>query len=408
MLLSESMPPADQFPRPTLNEGELEQLGLRKLTGETIEIWTDLPSASDVDRLPNLFDRAVQEWSRYFEVSEDALGKLQLVGYVMKNESRFKEAGLIPTDLPPFHHGFQRGYELWIRDQPSDYYRRHLVLHEGVHAFMNIVLGGTGPAWYREGIAEHLATHRMDGAQLQVGVMPRSREEVPYWGRIKILQEQFAAGEAKMIDEVMRLSNEDFLETEGYAWAWAAVAYMDGHPAYRRAFRQLRQHVSDNPIVFARRLLDQVTARLRQFDEQWQLFIVNVDYGYDFAAEAVRYQHGLPLSSSGKKLKIAANRGWQSTGVHLSAGKVYRVAAAGQFQLQQRPEAWWSEPGGITLTYYRGMPLGLLIGSVRLDEAQPGVANLGTPIAIGLQRRIRPARDGTLYLRVNDFPGGCS
>ena len=44
------------------------------------------------------------------------------------------------------------------------------------------------------------------------------------------------------------------------------------------------------------------------------------------------------------------------------------------------------------------------MGSVRLDAARPGVANLGLPVAIGLQRLIRPTDSGTLYLRINDFP----
>ena len=304
----------------------------------------------------------VQAWARYFFLDDAKLAELQLTGYVMKNEQTFAKAGLVPADLPPFLHGYQRGYELWVRDQPSDYYRRHLLLHEGVHGFMNILLGGTGPPWYREGMAEHLATHRVENGRLEVGVMPRSREEVPYWGRIKILQDRFAVGEAKMLNEVMQLGNADFLENEAYAWAWAAVAYLDGHPSYRKSFRKLRHHVSDNPLRFTRRLLDQVTARLRQFDEQWQLFIVNIEYGYDFAAEAVRYRVGIPLVDAPRKVKIGVDRGWQSTGIRLSAGKLYRVSASGQFQIRQAPEPWWCEPGGITLTYRRGRPLGVLHG----------------------------------------------
>ena len=130
-----------------------------------------------------------------------------------------------------------------------------------------------------------------------------------------------------------------------------------------------------------------------------------MDYGYDFTAEAVRYAGGIPLMDSARKVKVAVDRGWQSTGIRLSAGRLYRVSASGQYQIRQEPEAWRSEPGGVTITYYRGMPLGVLMGSLRLDKPRPGIANLGMPIAIGLQRHIRPTESGTLYLRINDFPG---
>ena len=46
------------------------------------------------------------------------------------------------------------GAELWLHDQPTAYYRRHLLLHEGTHVFMASFLGGCGPGWYMEGTAE--------------------------------------------------------------------------------------------------------------------------------------------------------------------------------------------------------------------------------------------------------------
>ena len=54
------------------------------------------------------------------------------------------------------------GREFWLFDQPTDYYVRHLLLHEGTHVFMVSFLGGCGPGWYMEGTAELLGTHRLD------------------------------------------------------------------------------------------------------------------------------------------------------------------------------------------------------------------------------------------------------
>ena len=322
----------------------------------------------------------------------------------MGDEAKFRNAGLRPDSLPPFLNGFQSDHEFWVKEQPSNYYRRHLVLHEGVHAFMQKHLGGGGPPWYREGIAELLATHRWNGGRLQVRVMPASREEVPYWGRIKILRDEFAAGRALMLADVVRFDNSDFLENTGYGWSWAAAAFFDGHPKTRRIFRRLRNHVTENPVRFSRLLESELAPQLREFDEQWQLFVVNADYGYDFDAESVMYAAGKPIDGQ-RKVRLRTDRGWQSSGVRVEAGQTYLVRAEGQYQVQQQPETWWCEPGGITIRYHRGMPLGVLIGSVRLDTPRPGIANLCNPMPLGLRKNIRPVDSGTLYLRINDAPG---
>ena len=67
----------------------------------------------------------------------------------------------MPTGDDKFLHGLSTGSDLWLYDQPSAYYRRHLLLHEGTHAFMGKFLGGCGPGWYMEGTAELFGTHRM-------------------------------------------------------------------------------------------------------------------------------------------------------------------------------------------------------------------------------------------------------
>ena len=98
---------------------------------------------------------------------------------------------------------------LWLYEQPSDYYRRHLLLHEGTHGFMNTVLGGCGPLWYMEGIAEYLATHRWKDGRLTLGYMPRSRDEVPQWGRIRLIQDAVAEGRAPALKKVIEFVRHD-------------------------------------------------------------------------------------------------------------------------------------------------------------------------------------------------------
>ena len=93
----------------------------------------------------------------------------------MKSRERFESAGLVSPELPQFPNGWAQGDQLWFFDQTSVYYRRHLLLHEGTHAFMAALASGTGPPWFSEGMAELLATHRWQDGQLTLNFFPLAR-----------------------------------------------------------------------------------------------------------------------------------------------------------------------------------------------------------------------------------------
>ncbi len=395
---------ADQPPE--IDDQVIESQGIRKLTGTYLTLYTDLPPSFAVDELPRVFDAAVPLWCEYFLIPLSKVKDWKMTGYLIESPERHRGAGLLPDNLPDFLNGFQRGLEFWAYEPEGDYYRRHLILHEGVHGFMSYALQGTGPPWYREGMAELLATHRWKNRELTVAHMPESREEVPYWGRIKIIKDEYEQGRGLMIREVMRLGPQSYLGLDAYAWSWAVCAFLDGHPSYRNRFRELRRNVTETTAFFTRDFEHQFQNRLREMDEEWQVFIVNIDYGYDFRRNAVQYAAGLPLPEGGATVTIETNRGWQSTRWRVESGKTYRLMAKGRYQIHQSgSQPWWCEPGGITLRYAHGQPLGMLMGNVRLHEPQPGISNLGVPIPIGLTRRMVAQNDGTLYLKVNDFAG---
>ncbi|MCA9266243.1 MAG: hypothetical protein KDA60_20425 [Planctomycetales bacterium] len=384
----------------------LRSQGIRTLFGKHITIYTDLPASDVVDGLPQIFDLAVPQWARYFHVAAADVSQWHVYGILMSDPDKFRAVQLLTDDVPPFLHGYQQGDRFWAYEQPSDYYLRHIVLHEGTHAFMNNVMGGAGPPWYMEGVAELMATHHWDGTELTLRYMPKTNEEVPYWGRLKIIRDKFAASEALMLADVMRLEHSAFMEVDAYAWAWAAAAFLDGHPAYQARFRGLRNYVKDDSQHFTRRFENQLVNQLRQVDEEWQLFVMHAEYGYDFKRAAVQYREGDRLPPGGADVEVTSQRGWQSSGYRLEAGQSYQITASGRFQVGAEEGPWWSEANGITLHYYQGRPLGMLVGNVRFDQAVPGIANLGRPVPLGVARQVRPEKSGTLYLRINESPAG--
>lgn len=387
------------------DERRANAAGIRQLVGKHITLYTDLESAPAVDELPAVFDAAIEPWCEYFHVSPRSVEAWKVRGCVMQRRERFIAVGLLPEDLPQFLNGYAQGGELWVNDQPSDYYRRHLLLHEGTHAFMQATLHGMGPPWYSEGIAELMGTHLWKDGKLQLRYFPRTRDEVPHWGRIKIVETEYEAGRGMSIEQVTDYGPTAHLRNEPYGWCWAATAFLDGHPQFAERFRRLPRRVDDTSRDFSRLFHTLYQTDDRQLEEQWQLFVVNLDYGYDLQREAIVYESRRSDQGDRVVVDIRADRGWQSTGFQVAAGTTYVLRATGRYQVAQSPRIWWCEPCGVTIRYYGGHPLGMLLAGVS-DQSRPlsGVTPLARPEPIGGERELQFADSGTLFLRINDSP----
>lgn len=394
-----------QIRRMSVDEDRIAANGIRKLTSKHLILYTDLPAAPAIDELPAVFDLAVPQWCKYFSVELAKVKDWKMNAFLMNDDQRFIAADVFPEEVHGFPHGYQRGYELWLYQQKTDYYRRHLLLHEGTHGFMNIHLGGIGPPWYGEGMAELLGTHRWENNKLTLRYNPKDKEEVPDWGRVRIIRDQFAAEKGLLLAQVFQFSPTAHRKVEPYAWSWAAAAFFDNHPSYQQRFRALHKRLKLNTAEFNQTFQASIKDDLVAIQEQWFLFIEEMDYGYDVARAAVDYKPGQQLAVGGTELKIRAERGWQSSGIHLEKGNTYKITASGRYQVGNDPKPWWCEPNGVTIDYYRKHPLGILTAAIR-DDANP-IPNgpyLSKSAAIGLGMEITPTWSGTLYLRINESP----
>ena len=170
-------------------------------------------------------------------------------------------------------------------------------------------------------------------------------------------------------------------------------------------FRSLVDDAREGGSEFSRRLIKRLGDDWEDLSEEWQLFVAQAEYGYDVAKAAIERRPAQPLTGDEIRLKVSAERGWQSSGVRLEMGESYEVAAVGRYQISAGPPVWWSEPGGVTIRYYRGQPLGILQGAVRGDSfSRDKLTPLATPQAIGRKQVLSPSESGVLYLRVNESP----
>jgi hypothetical protein len=256
-----------------------------------------------------------------------------------------------------------------------------------------------------EGVAELLATHRWSEGKVTLPYFPPTAAEVPKLGRIEIVQTQFKAGHALYLRDVLALENRHYLENEPYAWSWAAAAFLFGHPAYHERFQAMLKERARSDLND--RLKQIYADDARQLGEEWQVFIGELAHGYDFERTRLDFAPAKTTPDVNKpaKLSVAADRGWQNTGVRLEAGKRYKLKAGGRYTLARVPKPWTSEPGGVTIRYHRGLPLGILLAVVRPEDAAAGPSPFFNPQAIGLGATIQPRQTGALYLRINDFAG---
>jgi hypothetical protein len=411
-----------QLARPRkLDDDRLKAGGLRKLAGKHLTLYTDLPSQPAIDELPKVWDQAYPQWCEFFQVKPDGGEPWHMRGFLMSAGSRrkFQDLEVIPPQVPDFAAGYTFNYEFFMYEQESDYYRRHLMLHEGTHGFMWTMLGPCTSPWYAEGTAELLGTHLWEDGKLTCRHFPRSREETRYHGRIKLVKETFAEGRAVALNFVVAapfdLHKSGVAEKdrqEGYAYSWASAAFLNGHSRYRQRF---------NLLCSSMRTAGAIPGQFRlwyehdwdELMEEWQVFVAGLDYGYDIERNKIDFVRGKPLPADGAVAKVQASRGWQSAEVTLQAGKTYDLTASGRVVLAAKPKRWESEAEGVTIRYHHGMPLGKLIAAVRVEQDERDklttdelalleVSPLLRPFEIGRTAKLKPQFTGTLYLKIND------
>jgi hypothetical protein len=377
--------------------------GIRKLSGKHLTLYTDLPSTKELDELPQVFDLAVPLWAEFFGFAASELADWHVIGCEIRDKQRFRNYGLFPESLPRFLNGYQRDNNIWMYEQPSDYYIRHLLLHEGTHAVMQRLFGRGGPDWYREGMAELLGTHHYQNGDLTLGYFPANRDEVEQWGRIKIVNDQVEAGKEKSIREIIALEPRAFLEVDAYAWTWAFAAFCHRHPLLRDTFPGLQDKLRQSAHAVTRSWLATHESNRFRIDAAWNLFVRNLDYGYDLSADEIHYVDTIQaLTAAPSAVSVDVSKGWQSTGLAIPPGGQFSIDASGRYQVGQAPRPWWCEPQGITIEYHRKRPLGMLIGALAEEDGY----TIGDSFAIGRRRKIRTQGGGILFLRINERAAG--
>ena len=393
--------------------------GLRVLAGDHLTLVTDRPArAGDgVEDLPAVFDAGWSAWCDHYGLDAQEHHGWRAFGCLIIDRERFRRAGLLPDAISDFANGHCHADRFWLADQSNPDYRRHLLLHEGVHAFTLTLRGLDTPTWYTEGIAEYLATHRLDASAGGRGgfvptPIPLRSGDVEQLGRIERIRAMRAGGECPGLSDVFAAAGADHRDLSAYASSWAAVAMLAQHPHHARVFAAAERGPLD--AHFTRRLQESPGWNAPQADRDFDAFTDEVDYGYDLSRSAIDWSPGRPLDME-RSIAVEGDRGWQHSGWSLTRGRGYICKAAGRCVIGVVPDATGtaargqrqleSTADGISLRWYRGRPLGKLLVAQWVEETPERGRPRFVVLAEGTQGRFTAATDGPLYCKINEPPG---
>ena len=382
--------------------------GLRVFAGQHLVLITDRPDGPDDDlaSLPAIFDEAFNAWCAHFQLEPHAHAGWQAVGCLVVEPERFRSCGLLPPEIPAFENGFCARGRFWLMEQSNPAYRRHLLLHEGVHAFTITLRDLNTPPWYTEGIAELLATHRLSDGRFEPTPIPLDAADVEQLGRIEAVRELREQHLAPALGDVFTTAGSEHHRIRDYAASWAATAFLSQHPRYREPFTTAEAGPLDGR--FSQRLTDTPGFDLDLASRDFDAFTDDVDYGYDLKRMAIDWSVGQPLTGV-VRFTVDPSRGWQNTHAAAARGTSVRFQTRGRSELGRLPGVevdLTSEGQGISIGWYRGRPIGRLFLAQWNERPADGGRPRFERLAEGSKGTFEAVTNGPIYTRINDSPLG--
>ncbi|MFO0011567.1 MAG: hypothetical protein ACK553_02405 [Planctomycetota bacterium] len=381
--------------------------GFKRFQQGRLTLITDLPIDDELRSWPEVLDQAIAIWTDRWRVDPAQSQAWRLTAYLIGDRKRFMESGLAPQ-VPPFEDGYQLRDTVFLIEQPSIYYRRHLFLHEATHWAMYRGFGGAGSPWFMEGMADLYGTHRWSDRKLALGILPSSPGEVPQWGRFKRLHAMLARDDIPSLRQILNYTNESGDRMDRYVWSWAACVFFMNHPHYKDAFAAASEPPLDYSMSLSQKLSASLEPRWPWVVAEWNGFLSDFDFGYVPARSMPRLDENAfqLMNTNSHECDIDAARGWQGTGIRVRRGETLRLTAEGKYQVGvgANGKPWVSEPPGITIRYVSHQPLGRLLATI-VPGPEAEATRRWEPMAIGRGGGLTSETDGFLLLKVNDAAG---
>jgi hypothetical protein len=280
-----------------------------------------------------------------------------------------------------------------------------VVEHEVIHAYCLQAFGTTGPEWFKEGMAEVMA-FRGDGAA-SVQYPPERLEELRKLSPRSVVQvvcadamtnrigQSLEAMLARRADARAQVALSQWTESDSqntrqarqdYLWAWALCHFLTYNPNYSTRFRQL----GESYLLGRDDSFERVFGPMgREMDFEYRFFLDHVAPGFrpDLCAWDWGSRFRTPAEGETVRRRVQAARGWQPSGLVLTANRRYAYRAEG---------AWSTRGEGPLGSADGGAHRGRLVGAILSDY------RLGEPFLLGAEGTFTAPAAGNLYLRCAD------
>jgi hypothetical protein len=244
-------------------------------------------------------------------------------------------------------------------------------LHEAVHGYCQQTFGRTGPRWYAEGMAE-IGHYWVAGHK---GV------NVP-----EILIQYLHKAEPRSIASLIDARETTGGTWEDYCWWWFLCTTLENNPNYTSRFRIL-----GNEVLSGKRTTFQQTfsSQMDEMTFEYNLFLKHLQNGYRVDLCAIdwtrKFNAITPAANHTVSVLIFAERGWQPSGVTVSAGLAYSYNVAGTWRTAKNATAVNADGDN--------SDAGKLVGMIVKDYAP------GEEFDLGKSGVFTATSDGNLYLR---------
>jgi hypothetical protein len=245
--------------------------------------------------------------------------------------------------------------------------------HEAVHAYCGQNFGTTGPTWYSEGMAEMGQYWRKGDTSVNVhpGVVDYIHKSEP-----------------KSLNAIVNGNETTGDSWQNYAWRWALCHLLATNPNYAANFRPLGLGLlHKQPVSFEQTY----GAMADEISFEYKFFLQHVSNGYRADLcwwDWKRKSTAMPAGSA-RTVKVAANRGWQPTGVLVKADQKYELATTGTWKTDKTATKGVSADGNETGV---GRLVGVLFNDYTLTE----------PFDLGAKLTFTPPIEGQLHVRCQD------
>lgn len=243
-------------------------------------------------------------------------------------------------------------------------------LHEAVHGYCQQTFGRTGPRWYAEGMAE-IGHYWVAG---QKGL------NVP-----EIVIKYLHKAEPRTIESLIDATETTGGTWEDYCWWWFLCYTLENNPNYTKQFRVL-----GNEVLSGKHSTFQQTfsSKTNEMTFEYNLFLQHLQNGYRVDLCAIdwtrKFSPMLPGANRTISLPFFAARGWQPSGLTVSAGSSYSYNATG---------TWKPAKGAAVTADGDSNGDGRLVGMIVKDYA------LGEEFELGESGVFTAKTGGNLYLR---------